>query len=48
MSVTTTAKVDEKGRFTISEDARNALGIDGRKAILQVSVDVLKLIPEDE
>lgn len=37
-----TATVDERGRLTIKEDDRKALGIEGERALLDLHVQVLE------
>lgn len=38
--VTTTAKMDSRGRVVIPEAARESLGIDGEAAILELGIRV--------
>lgn len=37
-----TATIDERGRLTIKEDDRKALGINGQRALLDLHVEVLE------
>lgn len=46
MSEVATLKIDEQGRITIPRPVRQALGVDGKEAIVRVELDV-RDIPED-
>lgn len=41
-----TASIDERGRLTIKQTDRKALGIDGQTALLDLKVTVLELEPD--
>jgi bifunctional DNA-binding transcriptional regulator/antitoxin component of YhaV-PrlF toxin-antitoxin module len=47
MSEVATLKIDEQGRMTIPRPVRQALGIDGKEAVVRVELDV-RDIPGDE
>lgn len=40
-----TASIDERGRLTIKQTDRKALGIDGKNALLDLKVTVLEVEP---
>lgn len=40
MTVATTVEIDEKGRLTVPKPTREALGIDGEEALIQLEIDV--------
>lgn len=40
MSEITTLKIDEQGRITVPQPVRQALGVDGKEAIVQVELSV--------
>jgi bifunctional DNA-binding transcriptional regulator/antitoxin component of YhaV-PrlF toxin-antitoxin module len=47
-SITTTVQTNKRGDVRIPAEVRKALGFDGREAILQVEIELRKIVDEEE
>lgn len=48
MSEVTTLKIDEQGRITVPKHVRQALGVEGREAIVRVELEVREPLDEGD
>lgn len=47
-SITTTVQTNERGDVRIPAEVRKALGFNGQKAILEVDIELKKVVDEEE